>query len=104
MRDLILSYKQQLNLDLAELPGQETVNAVRVLNNAFKHDYGRYTPLERSGPPIPQHVLEKWNIINKYDEIVYSRLPFPDLVRACHEFSKAILGCVRSHVRQMRSD
>jgi hypothetical protein len=72
-----------------------TANAVRLLNNSYKHDDGHYSP--KAGKPhtqIDQAILSKWRILKgqNQDEIDYSKLPIQEIVIDCNSFCSDLLS------------
>ena len=76
-----------------------TVNAVRILNNSFKHVRGCYQP--EDGKPhtrIDEALMKRWSIVNERSEIDYSKLSVKELVIACNGFCADLLDRVETHL------
>ncbi len=94
MGDIKDSLKKDLNIDLKEIPNYAIIDAIRILNNSFKHNRGWYKPKEnRPDTHINQALLQRWGIEEK-KEIDYSKLPIKDLVLGSSAFRKELLGRV----------
>ena len=72
------------------------VNAVRILNNTFKHNDGLYRPTR--GNHVDQALLTDWNILDDNGRIDYSKLPIRDLVLACNTFCLELLDRIESEL------
>lgn len=84
-------FKNELSIGLETLREYDTVNAIRILNNSFKHSDGYYKP-DNTKPhmQIEQSLLKKWNI--KEDEkIDYPKLSIEELVLACATFNENLI-------------
>jgi hypothetical protein len=89
--------KDKTGINLLDCEKSETVNAIRILNNCFKHTDGRYRsnnkkPLET----IKKYLIQRWNIVGNHEEIDYSKLPIKELVVACGAFGLDLLGKVKN--------
>ena len=87
--------KKEVGIELCHCAEYATIHAIRILNNCFKHNSGRYEPQE--GKPhtrIDKTLLDKWSdaIRPGEDEIDYSYLPIRDLVIACNAFCTDLLN------------
>jgi hypothetical protein len=72
-----------------------TINAVRILNNSYKHDNGRYRPkAEKPHTQIDQALLSKWKILNdqNQNEIDYSKVPIREILVDCNSFCSDLLS------------
>jgi hypothetical protein len=77
----------------------EKVNALRILNNAFKHDRGKYRlyskdPFEQ----IEGSVLQRWKIAER-GQIRYANLPLAEIVSATNSFCRDLLSKVEAHCK-----
>jgi hypothetical protein len=92
-------FKKNLNIRFQEFANYKSVDAIRLLNNCFKHDEGKYMPksdeLDRH---IDQTLLMTWNIVNDRGEISYSKLPIKDLVLACSAFRKELVEKIKKEL------
>jgi len=85
--DLRTALKKVTGVDSTTCCEQATVDAIRVLNNSFKHSNGRYLP-DRTKPhtEIDSALLAAWNVIGPENRIEFQRLPFKELVGSCNKF------------------
>lgn len=94
-------FKSNINLELSSLPYFTIVNAIRILNNSFKHKDGRYYPdLEDSINRIDHSLIDNWNLLKGNEEINYSNLNIQELVLSCHSFFKKIIQLVESYLNE----
>ncbi len=78
----------ETGVDLATLCDVRTVDAVRILNNTFKHNDGIYSPVAgQAHTVIDAGLLAAWAILDASNRIDYAKLPFKDLVMACGRFA-----------------
>jgi hypothetical protein len=93
--------KRELGVELCKCSTYDTIDAIRILNNAFKHSRGRYEPApDRSRAQINAGLLKRWEIIDDRKEIDYSNLPIEELVGACHEFCNELLGMIEAAIEK----
>lgn len=90
--------KKKAGIDLEKCNSFKVVNAVRILNNAFKHNSGYYTVKEDDHyNQIDHSLLVQWGLPNELDErneIDYSKLPIQNIVVACNTFCTDLLDKV----------
>lgn len=87
--------KREVGVEVEQCAGYKTADAVRILNNSFKHNQGHYQP--EDGMPhtwIDETLLKRWSILNERGEIDYSRLPVKELVVTCNGFCADLLNRV----------
>lgn len=88
--DLCDTLKEYCGIDAGACNAYKFVNAIRILNNVFKHNDGHYRPA--SGQlGIDPDLLTKWAILGKHELVDYSKLPIEELVAACGEFFADLL-------------
>lgn len=81
--------------DLSSLDDYSEVDAVRILNNSFKHNNGKYEP-EKAHAHINQPLLDQWSIIGEDGRIDYTKVPIQDLVLCCNSFSRNVLSLTKT--------
>jgi hypothetical protein len=88
----IMSYfLSQVGINLSALPYYLHVDAVRILNNTFKHNDGVYAPVQgQAHTMIDSALLANWKILDADNRIEYSKLPFKELVLACGQFAEQL--------------
>jgi len=120
-------FQNRLELDMATVCEFATVDAIRVLNNTFKHRNGVYTHTEGQShartaeqveeqchKEIDRRLLERWDILivpsNSAKEIDkdvyanvnctvdYTRLPIDELAIACNSFFSDLLCRIKEHL------
>ncbi len=74
-------FRIQAGIDLRKLPGFPEVNATRIVNNAYKHNNGRYGAKEN----IDQLLMNRWNL-SKDEAIPYSTLPIEEILNSFNAF------------------
>jgi hypothetical protein len=84
-------FKDKLSIDLESLSSYNTINAIRILNNSFKHHDSFYYPEpDKPYEQINPSLLQEWGIIKEEDndenEIDFSKVPIKNLVLACANF------------------
>lgn len=84
-------FRKTLIIDLSTLGGYCKVNAIRILNNSFKHNGGHYNPSTEAHTQISPELLQSWGILGKCEEIDYAKLPIQHLVTACNTFCRDLL-------------
>lgn len=89
--DIQESFEKETSILLSECRQFAVVDAIRVLNNAFKHSNGHYYPedAKRYGG-VDEALLRKWTIL-KEERIEYSKAPVKELVLACSDFCHDLL-------------
>jgi hypothetical protein len=96
--DIEKSLHQDLQIDLKKITGYEIINAIRILNNSFKHNRGYYKPKHnKPDTNISVALVNKWGIEEK-KRIDYSKLPIKELVLASSAFRKIILETVEREI------
>ena len=91
------SFKKDIGVNLEQLPSYSIINAIRILNNSFKHSEGFYQPeLGKPHTHIDPNLLTKWKCISKrfvdLKEIDYTVLPIQELVAACKLFCQHLIS------------
>lgn len=77
---------------LTECANYAIVDAVRILNNSFKHSDGCYKPNDTDQhTQIDPALLDRWSVLDERNEIDYSKLPVKELVVACNSFCSDLL-------------
>jgi len=99
-------FKEEIGIDLEKLSRYSIVDAIRILNNSFKHSEGFYRP--ESGKPythIAPKLLTKWECISKRfvdpKEIDYTKLPIRELVIDCNLFFQSLLSAVKKNLKEL---
>ena len=78
-----------------------TVNAIRILNNAFKHSAGKYyEDPEKPHDCIDPTLLKKWSVVDDNNKCEYAKLPIPELVEACNAFCNDLIAKVDGALEQ----
>ncbi len=87
-----------------------TVNAVRELNNSFKHYNGycdsescHYKQIKKSlltRKALPDRRKRNTKKIGKKVMVEYSKLPFPDILNACNKFCSTLLNRVENKLKK----
>ncbi len=92
-------FMKEFSLEFSNLAGYEMVNAIRILNNSFKHSDGRYRP-DKSKPHslVPPDLAVEWKL-EESSAIEYSKLPVGGMVSACYEFCTELMERVQSYGR-----
>lgn len=81
------------------------VNAIRVLNNCYKHSDGHYEPEgEKTHADTAYAQLSKWGVLNEREDIDYSKLPVQELVAACSTFCNDLLNKVEAKLEAIRPE
>jgi hypothetical protein len=99
-------FKKQLSIELKDLPDYKTVDAIRNLNNCYKHTAGYYKP-KKLHEKIDQGLIQKWHFLDQ-DEIEegrrihYDGLPIEEMVAACHTFFNALFDAVLFELRNRK--
>ena len=84
--------KNEVGIDVEQCVDCRIVNAIRILNNSFKHNNCRYKPEPKEPHTvIDGALLKRWQILKPSDDIDYSKLPLKELVIACHVFCDDLL-------------
>lgn len=92
-------FDNKLSIDLEIFGGYSTVDAVRILNNSFKHSDGYYKPkTDKPHTQIDPALLNCWEVVDKYEEIDYSKLPIMELVLACSDFVQEVRKAIESEL------
>lgn len=95
-------FKKEMKIKLEELADYSTIDAVRILNNSFKHSNGFYKPvLNRTDTKIKQSLLTTWDIV-KDKEVDYSKLPIEELVLACGAFNHELITAIKSELEKVK--
>ncbi len=85
-------FATNLGIDLVTLPGYATIDAVRLLNNSFKHSDGHYHPEAGKAHTEIQAALANQLGITADTAIEYEKLPMKLLVGACGDFSSSLVA------------
>jgi hypothetical protein len=94
---------KEIGIDIENLPRYSTVNAIRILNNSFKHSEGYYLPKTgETHTQIASYLLTKWKCTIKRSanqrEIDYTKLPIRELVVACAYFCQQLLMAIEKNL------
>lgn len=96
-------YQKKLNIDFRTRTGYAAVDAVRILNNVFKHQDGRCKPSDEEA--ISPDLRQQWD--EAFEEsplggwaVDYTKIPIKDCVAACHDFHQALVAAVRRHFQE----
>lgn len=99
-RELKKCLKKGIDFDSEKHSDYNMINAVRILNNEFKHNTGYYSGKEKKDyDKMNKDLCIKWNI--KEDERVdYAKLPHKELIFACGRFcddiAKKLISAIKS--------
>jgi hypothetical protein len=85
IRNITATYNKY-GLALHKISGYEVINAVRCLNNSFKHNDNIY---KTDNFPIDEALCRKWGIKENVQINFYS-LPFEEIISRSCEFTKAL--------------
>ncbi len=104
-------FENNLNINLQEFSNYETVNALRLLNNSYKHNNGYYKhKADNRDEQIVQELIDKWSnvkneddtdkaaVIEKDGKINYAKLSMKDLVIACSIFRKELIESIKTEL------
>ena len=81
-------FNDHTGVDLTTLADFQSVDAVRILDNSFKHSDGIYSPVAgQAHTSIDAGLLAAWDIVDASNRINYAKLPFEDLVMASGRFA-----------------
>jgi len=98
-RELKKKIEEKCNIQIDQCNEYNKVNAIRILNNSFKHNRGFYKPPkppEQEPDRIDESLLSDWSITAN-DEIEYSKLPINKLVDACRLFVLSLITKLRTN-------
>jgi len=94
--DLKSAVKETTSVNVEKCAAYPTVDAIRILNNSFKHSKGHYLPEDdKPFTAISKSLMSKWNIVNEHARIEYSKLNIQELATACNSFCADLLGKVK---------
>jgi hypothetical protein len=92
-------FQKKMSILLASCKEYETVKAIRILNNEFKHNQGWHFPDDqRDYKCIDKALLAKWSLLHN-GPVDYSRVPVKEWVLASHAFCHDLLNRIK-HTRQ----
>jgi len=96
------SFEREMGINLEQQPNYPIIDAIRILNNSFKHSEGYYLP-EKNKPhtQIGKSYLDKWGILDRNDKIDYTKLPFRELVQACNMFFQSLLSAIENNLEEL---
>ena len=98
IKDIKKHFKDDLNIELETISEYETIDAIRILNNSFKHSNGKYKPKPtKPWDHINPTLLNQWNI-KENENIEYAKLPVEDLVIACNAFTSELFARVEAKI------
>lgn len=81
-------FQNATGVDLTAIPEFTMIDAVRILNNSFKHSAGVYSPQPgQAHTIINAALLARWNVVGASNRIHFSKVPFKELVLACGRFA-----------------
>jgi len=96
--DIKVFFDEKLNIKLQDFSDYKIVNAIRILNNLFKHKSAMYAPEKNNlNEQIDKSLLIAWEIKDRH-EVDYSKLPIQDLVMACANFRKKLLENIKDEL------
>ena len=97
-KDIEDFFKKEFNIKLDSFKNYKIINAIRILNNSFKHTNGRYEPTDKPYTKIDQKLLDKWGIFEDRKDFDYSKLPIENLVSVCNAFCHDLLDKVEQNL------
>jgi len=93
-----------LSIDLEKWRSYKMINAIRILNNSFKHKNSYYKPEQKkSYEHISPTLLQRWDIKNK-KEIDFSKIIIEDLISACAIFHEKLVRAIKEKLRNDNMD
>ena len=98
--DIEKAFEKKIGISLETLSKYSTINAIRILNNSFKHSDGYYMPEEtKAHKQIEKPLIEEWNILTEDSKINYTKLPIRKLVPECNSFFKHLISAIKEKHR-----
>jgi hypothetical protein len=99
--------EREIGFDITSSPNYRTINAVRLLNNAFKHKNGCYWKGEREHQIIDDALCAEWQIRENYP-IDYTKLPHKELVlvcgNLCRDIAKILVSLTKEDMEKPNDD
>jgi hypothetical protein len=92
-------YKKQFKIAFAILPKYAEINAIRLLNNIYKHADGYCN--ETRYNQITKTIAAAWNV-EKKKQIDYTTLPIETIVYSCNEFFTKLLEETKKETTNQR--
>jgi len=101
------AFKKDVDIDIGRCTEYNTVNAIRILNNCFKHSQGKYNPLKdkkaeqkkKEPETIEETLLHRWQILDEGGGIDYSKLSIQELVISCNAFYSDLIAKARKALK-----
>jgi len=97
--DEIKKSLKAIGIQVEQCRNYTTVDAIRILNNSYKHSNGHYRPKKNKlHTQIDQDLLSKWKVLKNQneDEIDYSKLPIQKIVVDCNSFCTDLLERIKA--------
>jgi len=92
--------KKQARVDTEHCKGYNVVNAIRIMNNSFKHASGRY---RQEKGQIDKSLLARWAIVDKRNQIDYTQIRVKETIEACNAFCRDLLSRVEEKLPKKRA-
>lgn len=98
-------FDKNVGLNLETIAEYPTVNAIRILNNSYKHSDGQYKP-DASKPHtrIDQTLLDRWKILDNQNQIDFSKTPIEEFISCCAVFCRKVLSATEAKVATCGGD
>lgn len=96
--------ERETGIHIDKCKGYITVDAIRILNNSFKHSSGYYRPeADKPHSQINKSLLKKWRI-EEGREIEYSKLPMEKIVLSFCAFCTDLMKKVESKLKKLSGE
>lgn len=93
-------FKNNFSIRLGNLKSYSIIDAIRIINNSYKHNKGKYKPISSKPQTIIDgNLLNNWNI-KRDSNIDYTKLPIKNLIISCSEFLQDLVKLVKKDINK----
>jgi hypothetical protein len=94
------AFKDDVCVPVEQCKGYKVVDAIRILNNSFKHANGRYRGEKGQ---IDKPLLSRWAIVDEHNKIDYTHFCVKEAIEACNAFCHDLLSRVEEKLPEKKT-
>lgn len=102
--EIKITIKKKTKINIEECKAFAVINAIRILNNSFKHSGGYYRPDRKAKNQIDASLVSKWKIPSVEDKrkVDYYELPIKEVIADCRKFIDDLTDKLDDHLRSSK--
>lgn len=89
--EILASIQRSTGVDVTQIQHFDVVNAIRIMNNSYKHSDGTYDPNPKYVmDKIDPKLLIKWDMLDDRNRILFEKLPYDEITDCCKIFCQTV--------------